>query len=39
MAHYLDFRGLGGEVCGVFPGQADGMDFSGFWLVSERFSS
>src|ERR1700758_1045646 len=29
----LDFRGLGGEVCGVFPGQADGMDFCGFWLV------
>jgi hypothetical protein len=29
----LDFRGLGGEVFGVFPGQADGMDFCGFWLV------
>src|SRR5689334_5083060 len=30
----LDFRGLGGEIFGVFPGQADGMDFCGFWLVS-----
>jgi hypothetical protein len=30
----LDFRDLGGEVFGVFPGQADGVDFCGFWLVS-----
>ncbi len=30
----LDFRGLGREICGVFPGQADGMDFCGFWLIS-----
>ena len=29
----LDFRGLGGEVFGVFPGQANGMDFCGFWLI------
>ena len=29
----LDFRGLGGEVSGVFPGQADGVDFCGFWLI------
>jgi hypothetical protein len=29
----LDFRDLGGEVLGVFPGQADGADFLGFWLV------
>jgi hypothetical protein len=29
----LDFRGLGGEVFGVFPGQPDGVDFFGFRLV------
>src|SRR5216684_8327673 len=30
---YLDFRGLSGDVFGVFPGQPDGVDFCGFWLV------
>jgi hypothetical protein len=25
------FAVLGGEVCGVFPCQADGMDFCGLW--------
>ena len=29
----LDFRDLGGEVSGVFPGQPDGVDFFGLWLV------
>jgi len=29
----LSFGGLGGEVSGIFPGQADGVDFCGFWLV------
>lgn len=33
LARDLDFRGLCGEAFGVFPGQADGMDFCEFWLV------
>src|SRR5213078_543066 len=32
----LDFRGLGGGAFGVFPGQPDGVDFFGFWLVSVK---
>ena len=29
----LDFRGLSSDAFGVFPGQPDGVDFFGFWLV------
>jgi hypothetical protein len=34
----LDFRGLGGDVFDVFPGQADGVDFFWFWLVSVKLA-
>src|SRR2546429_3336683 len=36
LASKLDFRGLGGGAFGVFPGQPDGVDFFGFWLVSVK---
>jgi hypothetical protein len=29
----FDFKVLGSEVFGVFPGQADGVDFFGLWLI------
>ena len=32
----LDFRGLSGGAFGVFPGQPDGVDFFGFWLISVK---
>ena len=32
----LDFRGLGGEGCGVFPGQSEDAEFCGCWLVRAR---
>jgi hypothetical protein len=35
-SEHLDFRGLSGEAFGVFPGQPDGVDFFGFWLVSVK---
>src|SRR5262249_21150380 len=35
-SNILDFRGLGGKAFGVFPGQADGMDFCGFWLIRAK---